>query len=130
MTQRQLTGYRLLRIAVASIFLIHGLARIGLGIVDDFSAYWQATFGVSHRVGLVASWTVTLLELILGTMLALGRRVWPISIWFIAQLSVGIVTIHAKAGWFVVGAGRNGMEYSVLVIVCLVVLLLLEPRRA
>ena len=30
--------------------------------------------------------------------------------------------VHAKAGWFVVGAGRNGMEYSVLLIVCLLAL--------
>ncbi|NOT35288.1 MAG: hypothetical protein HOP12_14180 [Candidatus Eisenbacteria bacterium] len=29
------------------------------------------------------------------------------------------LTVHAKAGWFVVGAGRNGAEYSVLLIVAL-----------
>ena len=28
------------------------------------------------------------------------------------------------AGWFVVGLGRNGMEYSVLIIACLVAVLL------
>ena len=31
----------------------------------------------------------------------------------------GIVLVHAPAGWFVVGLGRNGMEYSVLLIACL-----------
>ncbi|HKJ16853.1 MAG TPA: hypothetical protein VJ984_05875 [Xanthomonadales bacterium] len=33
--------------------------------------------------------------------------------------AVGIVLVHAPEGWFVVGLGRNGMEYSVLLIVCL-----------
>lgn len=32
---------------------------------------------------------------------------------------MGIVLVHASAGWFVVGVGRNGSEYSVLLIVCL-----------
>ena len=27
--------------------------------------------------------------------------------------------VHMPAGWFVVGLGRNGMEYSALLIVCL-----------
>jgi hypothetical protein len=31
-------------------------------------------------------------------------------------------------GWFVVGGGRNGMEYSVLLILCLVVIAL-DARR-
>ncbi len=32
---------------------------------------------------------------------------------------MGIVLVHAPAGWFVVGHGRNGMEYSVLLIAAL-----------
>ena len=32
----------------------------------------------------------------------------------------GIILVHAAEGWFVVGLGRNGMEYSVLLIGCLV----------
>lgn len=43
---------------------------------------------------------------------------------------MGIVLVHAPHGWFVVGAGRNGMEYSVLLIVCLLLLALQAwPRR-
>ena len=30
--------------------------------------------------------------------------------------ATGVAMIHAKEGWFVVGAGRNGMEYSLLLI--------------
>ena len=32
---------------------------------------------------------------------------------------MGIVLVHAPSGWFVVGGGRNGMEYSVLLIAVL-----------
>lgn len=32
-------------------------------------------------------------------------------------LAAGAVLVHYPAGWFVVGAGRNGMEYSALLIV-------------
>ena len=33
--------------------------------------------------------------------------------------ATGIVMVHAPNGWFVVGGGRNGAEYSVLLIVAL-----------
>jgi len=39
---------------------------------------------------------------------------------FIVELTMGIILVHFPEGWFVVGAGRNGMEYSVLLIVCFV----------
>ncbi|WP_295793028.1 hypothetical protein [Mucilaginibacter sp.] len=34
-------------------------------------------------------------------------------------LVVGIFLDHMHDGWFVVGGGRNGMEYSVVLIACL-----------
>ena len=39
-------------------------------------------------------------------------------------LITGIVMVHGREGWFVVGGGRNGVEYSVLLIICLVTLFL------
>ena len=35
-------------------------------------------------------------------------------------LVMGIVFVHFKEGWFVVGGGRNGVEYNLLLIVVLV----------
>lgn len=35
----------------------------------------------------------------------------------------GILLVHAREGWFVVGGGRNGMEYSVLLISSLIALI-------
>ena len=47
--------------------------------------------------------------------------------WFILQIAAGIVMVHAASGWFVVGAGRNGVEYSVLIVACLFATAMLEP---
>ena len=40
----------------------------------------------------------------------------PLSLYFAGELVMGILLVHREAGWFVVGLGRNGMEYSVLLI--------------
>ncbi len=44
----------------------------------------------------------------------------PLCAWFAIQLLCGIVLVHFGEGWFVVGGGRNGYEYSVLLIACFV----------
>jgi len=36
-----------------------------------------------------------------------------------AILTLGMILVHWPEGWFVVGGGRNGMEYSVLLIISL-----------
>ncbi len=32
---------------------------------------------------------------------------------------MGLILVHVPAGWFVVGLGRNGLEYSVPLIIAL-----------
>jgi putative oxidoreductase len=39
-------------------------------------------------------------------------------------LIAGIVMVHYPEGWFVVGGGRNGMEYNFLLIAVIVSLML------
>ena len=51
----------------------------------------------------------------------------PLAAWFAFQLAMGIYLIHGRIGWFVVGAGRNGMEFSVLLLVCLLVIAMCAP---
>ncbi|MBL8651199.1 MAG: hypothetical protein JNL35_12460 [Sphingopyxis sp.] len=73
---------------------------------------------------------VTLYELV-GPALMLVRR-WTslAALGHAAILSLGLVLVHPPAGWFV-GAGRNGVEYSVLLIAALLVLAWAWwPRRA
>lgn len=67
---------------------------------------------------------------LLGTpLLAAGRFVVPLASYFVLVLLVGIAMVHAPEGWFVVGLGRNGVEYSVLLILSLVVIIL-DARKA
>ena len=108
----------LLRIAAASMMIIHGVARARLDIVDDFGVYLD---GLGYPGGFYVAWAITLIEITGGLTMAAGHLVRPLTAWFAFQLLVGIYLIHGRAGWFVVGAGRNGMEFSVLMLVCFAV---------
>lgn len=104
------------RVAVGLLLLLHGVARVRLGIVDDFGVFLS---GEGLPAGPALAWTVTVVELVGGPLLVWGRGVRVLAPWFALQLVAGIVLVHAAEGWFVVGAGRNGVEYSVLLVVCL-----------
>lgn len=108
-----------IRVVVALLLITHGIARLALGIVDDFGVFLSS---VGFPLGPLLAWTITVVEIVGGALLAAGRWVRPLALYFAAQLSLGIVLVHAREGWFVVGAGRNGMEYSVLLIAVLIAL--------
>jgi putative oxidoreductase len=109
----------ILRVGTAAILIVHGVARTALGIVDDFGVALNAW---GFPGGLALAWTLTAVEIAGGALMAAGYLVTPLAIWFSFQLASGIYLIHARAGWFVVGAGRNGAEFSVLLILCLAVI--------
>jgi putative oxidoreductase len=105
-----------LRLTLAGLIGAHGWARLIAGGVDPFGA-WLGTQGVP--AGPAIAWGITALEIIGTPLLAWGRLVFALSLTYAAVYAVGIALVHAKAGWFVVGLGRNGAEYSVLLIVAL-----------
>jgi len=113
----------LLRVATALVLTIHGVARVALGIFDDFG---RVLAGWGFPGGALLAWTITAVEIVGGLALASGWAVRPLALWFGAQLVAGIVLIHGRVGWFVVGAGRNGMEFSALLLVCLLVVALAD----
>ena len=80
---------------------------------------WLDSLGFPFGLGI--AWGVTLIEIVGTPLLALRRFVFPLCCVYVAIYLAGLVLVHWPAGWFVVGLGRNGMEYSVLLIVCLVV---------
>jgi putative oxidoreductase len=123
MNPYQKKGVLLLRGVVAALLVIHGVARVILGGVDDFGVF----LGANHLpFGTAVAWLITVVEIFGGLALALGFFVVPLCGWFAVELAMGIALVHFPEGWFVVGAGRNGMEYSVLIIVALVVLALMH----
>jgi putative oxidoreductase len=100
---------------------IHGITRTTTGGVNGFGDF---LLGRGLPAGLVIAWAITVFE-ILGAAALLSRRwVLPVGMLFIIELTIGITMVHFQEGWFVVGGGRNGMEYSVLLIVGLLSVLL------
>ena len=106
----------ILRVTLAGLIAAHGWARLIAGGVDPFGN-WLNSLGFPFGHGI--AWGVTIIEMAGTPLFAFGRFVAPLSVAYAAIYTVGIALVHAKAGWFVVGLGRNGMEYSVLLIVTL-----------
>lgn len=114
----------IVRVTVAILMMVHGIARITLGIVDDFGGFLE-TRGFPY--GLIIAWAITVFEIAGGLLLLLGIVRRALALIFAVELIVGIALVHWTSGWFVVGAGRNGIEYSVLLIACLTAIALEKP---
>lgn len=106
----------LLRLGLAVLLAAHGWARLLGGGVVPFGE-WLQTQGLPAGFYLAAA--VTVYEIIATVLFAAGKWVWQLSLGFIGIYTTGLLLVHAPFGWFVVGAGRNGMEYSVLLILTL-----------
>ena len=116
----------LLRVGVAILLFIHGAFRASTGGVTGFGE-WLTSLG--FPAGVAWAWAVTSHRVRSAPpLMAAGKFVVPIAAYLAFQLILGIALVHFPEGWFVVGGGRNGMEYSVLLILCLVVIAL-DARR-
>lgn len=109
----------LLRCVLAALLFIHGAARWNAGGVAPFGEFLESR---GLPLGLGIAWFITAYELLATPLLAWGRWVTPIALVFCVIYACGIWLVHAAEGWFVVGLGRNGVEYSVLIITCLLAL--------
>lgn len=113
---RSARSWLVLRLLLAGFIAAHGWARLIAGGVAPFGA-WLDSQGIPF--GLLVAGSITAFEIIGTIVFAAGRLVFPLSLAYSAIYCVGIALVHLPAGWFVVGLGRNGAEYSVLLITCL-----------
>jgi len=109
-------GLIIIRLTLAVLLLIHGITRLRLGTVGGFGEF-LASNGIPF--GVAVAWFVTVFELTASLLMAAGRFVTPVACVFISIYACGIWLVHWSQGWFVVGPGTGGMEYSVLIIACL-----------
>jgi putative oxidoreductase len=117
-----------LRLVIAGLLAAHGWTRFLGGGVVPFGE-WLEKQGIPG--GLYVAAGVTAWEIVATLLLAIGWRVPWLCAAFIAIYATGAVMVHLPQGWFVVGAGRNGMEYSALLIACLAILAYTHgPKRA
>jgi putative oxidoreductase len=118
-SQRSRRAMPALRLVIAGLLAAHGWARLIGGGVAPFGEWLD---GRHIPLGFYVAAGVTAYEIVGTLLLALGRWVTWVALGFIAIYATGLVMVHLPAGWFVVGLGRNGMEYSVLLIACLAML--------
>lgn len=109
----------LLRIYLGITFITHGAARLYYASVADFGGFLDSK---GFMIGEVIAWTITIGELIGGTLLLLGIGVRYILIFHFIVIVGGIFLVHLPNGWFVVGHGAGGVEYSFLILAVILVL--------
>ena len=120
-------GYLLLRFTVAALLCVHGATRVYKHDVGGFGQFLASQHvPAAHLV----AWVLSLVEVAGTVALAAGFAVIPLCLWFAAELSVGIVMVHAHQGWFVVGGGTGGVEYSVLLVAALLSIAMLRRGGA
>jgi putative oxidoreductase len=74
-------------------------------------------------VGLPLAWAIKLSHIALAYSLLTDKYLKVTSFTTILILIAGIFMIHLKEGWFVVGGGRNGVEFNFLLIMSLLTIL-------
>jgi putative oxidoreductase len=119
-------GWLVLRLTLACLIAVHGYYRLLTEGSGGFGE-WLVSQGIPF--GYPLAWAITLTEVAGSMLLAVGRLVLPAALVLSTIYATGIALVHAPNGWFVVGAGRNGVEYSVLLIVALLCVGLQHPLR-
>ena len=115
-SSRPARGLDLVRIVVALLLSVHSISRI---IGGDVAGFGEFLGSIGFPLGVALAWFITLSTLASSVALVVGRLVVPACICHIIVLVMGILLDHIHHGWFVVGGGTDGMEYSVLLIACL-----------
>lgn len=115
------------RIATALFFMAHAIVRIANGTIPQFAAFMES---LGFPSGTAVVWAITISELVAGAFLIAGRyvRIAVIPLFLIA--GTGIVLIHRHFGWFVGEHGTGGSEYSVALMVLLLVIAAGDRQRA
>jgi putative oxidoreductase len=108
----------ILRIAVSIVLLAHSVPSIISGGVNDFGTLYLDQVGFAP-FGLLIAWAVKLSHVVGAVLLLMDKYVKWAGWVTIVILVAGIIMIHGKEGWFVIGFGRNGMEFNVLLIMVL-----------
>lgn len=112
----------LLRFALAVILGMHSIPSILEGSVNDFGNLYLNNVGFAP-FGLYIAWTIKLTHLASLPLLLLNKYLRPVALANIFILVMGIIMVHFQEGWFVVGGGRNGVEFNFLLIFVLLTLL-------
>lgn len=121
-TMKPLNSTFLLRLAVAIILLAHGIPGMIDGSINDFGNLYLNEVGFAP-LGVPIAWAIKLSHVVAAFCLLFEKYVKLASIITIFILIVGIIMVHFKEGWYVVGGGRNGVEFNFLLIFVLLAIM-------
>lgn len=116
-----------LRISVAIILLTHSIPGMFDGGINAFGTLYLNNVGFAP-FGLALAWAIKLSHVVCAVLLLLNKQIMLACLATIAVLVMGIIMVHFKEGWFVVGGGRNGVEYNFLLIAVLVQIMVNEKK--
>ena len=108
-----------LRVVMGIIFITHGVARLYYESIPDFGVFLNSRGLV---FGETIAWIITIGEIIGGLLLISGYFLKFAVIFHSVIVLTGLFLVHLQNGWFVVGHGQGGVEYSVLILAVLLYL--------
>ncbi|WP_264550882.1 DoxX family protein [Flavobacterium sp. N2038] len=117
-----MNGTLLLRIAVALILLTHSVFGMFNNGINDFGNLFLNQIGFAP-FGVFLAWSIKLSHVFAAILLLMNKYIKLAGFVTIFVLIMGIILVHFKEGWFVVGGGRNGVEYNFLLIVVLLAIM-------
>ena len=112
----------ILRFAVAVILFLHSIPGIFNNGINDFGNLYLNEVGF-RPVGVPIAWLIKISHIVCAFCLLADKFIKPACIITIIILVAGIFMVHLKDGWFVVGGGRNGVEFNFLLIFVLLFLM-------
>ncbi len=112
----------LLRVAVATILLMHSIPGMFNNGVTNFGKFFLDDIGFSP-FGVPIAWAIKISHVLCAVCLLLNWYTKLASLITILILIAGIILVHGKEGWYVVGGGRNGIEFNFLLIFVLLTII-------
>lgn len=112
----------LLRLATAIILLVHSVPGMFNNGINDFGNLYLNQIGFAP-MGVAIAWAIKLSHVVCACCLLFQKFIKSACLLTIFILVAGIVLVHFKEGWFVVGGGRNGVEFNFLLIVVLLTIM-------
>ncbi len=116
-------GLTILRIVLGVIFIAHGLPKLTGGI----EATAQFFGGLGIPAPMLAAWFIALLETLGGITLIIGLFVTPAALLLTVHMLTGIILVHASNGFYVIGPGSGGVEFSLILAASLLAMVLCGP---
>ena len=112
----------LLRFPVVIILLLHSIPGMFNNGINDFGNLYLNQIGFAP-LGVYLTWTIKLSHIFCAICLLFNKYIKLAGFVTIFVLIMGIILVHFKEGWFVVGGGRNGVEFNFLLIFTLLAIM-------